>query len=297
MHSHRRRGCFGRALRLVLPGAVLSAVVAAPAFAQRAATADPNPGAITLTAGLDAPTLYYFRGIRQESEPRITLWPYGDVGIALMSGEGAVKRLTLNVGVWNSLHTGTSGSKTEDRGIHYEEDFYTTLTWGFDKGVSMAASFIAYTSANGGFATVKELDIKVSKSGMMAPYGLIALELSDKGQADAGEKKGTYVELGVGPNFPLAGGKVTLAIPVKVGLSAKDYYERRGDDKKFGFFDVGGLATMPLTRVPARLGSWNVHVAADFIALGAATKALNLDKDGEAKSSQVVALFGIGMSY
>ena len=56
---------------------------------------------------------------------------------------------------------------------------------------------------------------------MLAPYGLVAFEMGgdESGQATASHlrgKKGTYLELGVGPSWPVAGGKVTLAIPVKV---------------------------------------------------------------------------------
>lgn len=280
---------------------MVSVMLASPAFAQAPAS-DPNPGALTFTGGLDVPTLYFFRGIRQEIEPKLTLWPYGDIGIALASGDGALKSTSLNVGVWNSLHTGSSGSQIEGRSIHYEEDFYTTLTFGFDQGVSWATTFIAYTSPNGSYATVKELDLKISESGTVAPYCIIAFELSDKGQADLGQlfggKKGTYLELGVGPNWPLGGGKATLTIPVKVGLSLKDYYElSAGADNKLGFFDVGAFVTVPFTSVPSSFGTWNFHVGADFLKFGDTTKALNFGKELDSKSTKVVALFGIGVSY
>jgi hypothetical protein len=279
----------------------LTIATPAPAMAQGAA--DPNPGALTFTGSVDFPTLYYFRGIRQETEQKLTMWPYGDIGFALSSGEGAIKSSAINFSVWNSLHTGSSGSQTDGRSSHYEEDFLATLTLGFAQGMSLATSYIAYTSPNGGFATVKELDIKVAKSGMIAPYGLIAFELSEKGQADGGHlgdgKKGTYVELGVGPNWPLAGGKATLTIPLKLGMSLKDYYESPidGEDKKFGYFDIGALVTFPLTGIPSQFGSWNIHGGADVLVLGDTTEAFNINKDGETKKNKVVGLFGIGVTY
>jgi hypothetical protein len=299
---------YHRAVRAILAGVVLSISVGTPAFAQAPPAGDPNPGAITFTGGLDVPTLYYFRGIRQEVEQKVTLWPYGDIGIALSAGDGAVKSTALNFGVWNSLHTGSSGSDVEGRpgvGMHYEEDFYATFTLGFDKGISWATSYIAYTSPNDGFDTVKEIDLKVSKSGMIAPYGLLAFEIGGdtSGQADSGHlsdgKKGTYLELGAGPNWALAGGKATLTIPIKLGVSLKDYYESPvdGKDNKLGFFDVGALVTIPLTGVPSQFGMWNIHGGADFLAFGDTTKAFNVNKDGETKSSKVVALFGIGVTY
>ena len=44
----------------------MSAVMAGTAQAQ---AADPNPGALTFSGAFDVPTLYYFRGIRQEFDP------------------------------------------------------------------------------------------------------------------------------------------------------------------------------------------------------------------------------------
>ena len=278
--------------------AVTSLGAAGTAYAQN----DPNPGALTLTAGLDVPTLYFFRGIRQELDQKLTLWPYGDLGIALASGDGAVKSVGVNIGIWNSLHTGSSGSDSAFGGLHYEEDFYTTLALGFGSGVSLGTTFTAYTSPNALFTTVKELSFKVTKTHMLAPYGILAFEIGgdESGQADGGHtfggSKGTYLELGVGPSWPL-GEIATLAVPVKFGFSLKDYYERideSGDvtDEQFGFFDIGGLVTFPLTGIPSSFGAWNFHAGVDVLVFGDTTKAANLGDKGK-----VVGLFGIGLSY
>ena len=76
---------FGRAVRTGAAAAVLSALMitlaASPASAQ--AQSDPNPGALTVTASFDFPSIYYFRGIRQETDPGLTFFPAVDVGIAL----------------------------------------------------------------------------------------------------------------------------------------------------------------------------------------------------------------------
>src|SRR6185436_2752769 len=126
------------------------------------------------------------------------------------------------------------------------------------------------------------------------PYGIIAFELSDKGQADGGQffggKKGSYLELGAGPNWPLGGGKATLTIPIKLGVSLKDYYEIPDSalsitDNKFGYFDIGGLITFPLTSVPPKFGSWNIHGGVDVLTFGDTTKAFNINKDGKHKKN------------
>ena len=66
----------------------------------------------------------------------------------------------------------------------------------------------------------------------------------------------------------------------------------RDRDNAFGFFDVGALLTVPLSRVPASYGAWNFHVGGDVLAFGETTKAINGDK-----SSKGVFLFGFGVSY
>ena len=282
-------------------GLIAAALVLAGTTAARAQGADPNPGALTFTGGLDVPSVYFFRGIRQEADPKLTLFPYGDIGIALSAGDGGLKSSSINFGVWNSLHTGSSGLDGANERLHYEEDFYATLNLGFGGGVSLGTTFTAYTSPALMFNTVKELSFKVSKAHMLAPYGLIAFELGDN-QADGGHffdgKKGSYLELGVAPSWPL-GSRASLAVPVKLGVSLAHYYENAdgSGDSKFGFFDVGGLVTVPLAGIPAQFGAWNIHGGADVLVFGDTTEALNVNADGDTKKSQVIALIGIGVSY
>jgi hypothetical protein len=275
-----------------LIGALLPASAAAQA-------ADPNPGALTFTGAFDVPSLYLFRGIRQESDPSLTMWPYADLKIDLMSGDGAVKSAAVNFGVWNSLHTGTSGTDVADGRLHYEEDFYAALTLGFGGATSLTSQYTAYTSPNARFTTVKEVSFKVAQASKYAPYGLVAFEFDTEPglhQADGGLDAGTYLELGIGPSWPL-GGSTTIAVPVKLGMSLNDYYELAGEDNKFGYFDIGALVTVPLTGIPSRFGSWNVHFGGDYFALGDTTEALNVNSEGETSKHKVVGLFGFGVTY
>jgi hypothetical protein len=282
----------GRAIRVAAGAGVLSLAVAGSVMAQTPTPNDPNPGALTFTGNLDVPAVYVFRGIVQERDPKLTLFPSGDIGIALKSGEGGLKSVAVNFGSWHSLQTGSSGSNGPSDRLHYEEDFYATLSLGFNHGIGFATTYTSYTSPNGMFNTVKEIMFKVSKTHMIAPYAIVAFELDKNGQADGGSKKGTYMELGVGPSWPLAKGKLTLTVPVKLGLSLKDYYEGPTGDSKFGYLDVGGLLALPLTKVPSQFGTWNVHVGVDVYAFGDTTKAFNNGNGGRA-----VPYAGIGITY
>lgn len=302
-----------RATRTLLAALLLLLAAAGTASAQ----ADPNPGAVTLTTGIDFPSIYFFRGIRQEVDPKFTTFAFGDVGLALYSGDGGLKSFGVNFGVWNSLHTGSSGSGVDGQGIHYEEDFYVSASLGFGGGITVTPMYTAYTSPNGLYPTVKEISFKVAHASKYAPYANSAFELGgdEDGQADSGwalvsgGNQGSYLELGVAPSWGVGGKGMTLGVPVKLGMSLSDYYESPidGKDNAFGFFDVGGLVTVPFSSAPTKFGSWNLHGGVDFLSFGKTTKAFNIKQDGDSHEDCIagtacsgtdwVFSIGIGMSY
>jgi len=289
-------------------GVTLIIVLAAPAAGQTptASPADPNPGNMTLTGSFDAVSTYMFRGIRQHSTG-IALWPVADLGLAIFSGEGRLKSAGVNIGTWNSLHTGDTGADGPTGKLWYESDFYATLGLGFGGGASVATTYTAYTSPNNAFTTVKEIAFKLAldDSGYLGkaalkPYGLVAFEFDTApgvGQADGGSKAGRYLELGMAPGY--AGSRASLSVPVKVGISLADYYELNAGtaadpafvDNRFGYFSVAGLVTVPLGGTTS-FGAWNLHGGVEYQALGDTTKAFN---GGD--SSRVIGSVGIGFSY
>jgi hypothetical protein len=262
-----------------IAGISLLTILAAPAMAQDA------PPTVTMSAGIDVVNQYMFRGIRQNGTG-VATWPFFDLGIGAFEGDGPLKTVGINVGTWNSAHSKPSG--------WYESDVYATVGLGLGGGVGLATTYTSYTSPNDSFTHVKEVALKASfddstalGSAAMKPYALVAFELATEPgryQADGGLKGGRYLELGVAPG--ISGGRASLALPIKVGLSAGNYYELDGVDNKFGFFSVGGLVTVPFA------SHFNVHGGLEFQALGDTTKALN-GGDG----SQVIGSFGIGLSY
>jgi uncharacterized protein (TIGR02001 family) len=260
--------------------------------------ADPNPGALTITGNIDFLNQYMFRGIRQNSTG-MAIWPSFDLGIAAFSGEGGLKSVGVNIGTWNSLHTGDTGQDGPSGKLWYESDFYATLGLGFGGGVSFATTYTAYTSPNNMFSTVKEIMFKlgVDDSGALGkaalkPYVIFAFEIDTEpgtGQADGGAEAGKYLELGISPGY--AGSKASIAVPIKVGLSAGDYYELAGTDNKFGYFSIAGIVTVPLGGT-TKYGAWNVHFGAEYQKLGDTTKFFNGDE-----SNQFIGSVGFGFSY
>src|SRR5512138_3342333 len=205
----------------------------APAYAQN----DPNPGNLTLVGNADFTNTYMFRGIRQD-DTRVIVQPSAELDIALQSAASGLKSTSLNLGSWNSLHTGNAGLRSSSSGLGcacdklwYESDFYATLAFGFNRG-ALGITYTAYTSPNAGFNNVKELmfkfggdDSAVLKKAALHPWVIAAFEFdADRGhQADGGANAGKYLELGVSPGYSAA--KASVAVPVKVGLSMSDYYE------------------------------------------------------------------------
>src|SRR5206468_12476798 len=112
---------------------------------------DPNSGALHFTGGVDVPSVYVFRGFVQETDPKLTLFPYGDIAIALTSGEGKIKSTVVDVGGWNSLNTGSSGTDGPSGHAHYEEEFYARVNWLFGGGIAIGAGYMARTSPNNMF--------------------------------------------------------------------------------------------------------------------------------------------------
>jgi hypothetical protein len=278
-------GGSGRVWRIAAAAVVIAHLLSGTSAAQTGG--DPNPGAITFTGSMDASNTYLFRGIPQD-DTGLILWPAADLGVALRSGGGAVRSVTVNVGTWNSLHTGITGADGPSGKLWYESDFWTSVGVGFAGGVNVAATFTAYTSPNGAFPSVKELSLKASAPVRgINPYALVAFEL--EGQADGGAVEGRYLELGAAPGLSLAG--MAVAVPVKVGLSLEGYYEGLRGDERFGFFSVGASLTVPLSNERSRFGRWNIHGGADYVRLGD-SNALRLGEN-----TKVIISAGIGLSY
>jgi hypothetical protein len=270
-------------MRHIAYGLLAVLTLTTPALAQD--PSDTRP--VAVTAGVDSPSTYFFRGIRQEGDPELTLQPF--VNVAFAASETA----KINIGSWNSFHTGSTNDAFDS--TFYESDFYVSAA--FSAGaVSPTILYTAYMSPIEGelaaFPTVHELAFLASfdDSGStfpLAPSLALAFELGDYG-ADGGSEKGVYLEAGVAPGIPTGEGPLTLTIPMKVGLSLKDYYENlaTGEDSKFGYFSIGLGVAVPLG------SGWDIHGSVNVYAFGDTLELLN---NGDA--SQVVGSIGVGVGF
>jgi len=252
------------------------------------------PKRVTTIAGFDFASAYLFRGIYQEDRG-VIVPPFVDVGVSLYQGTGRLSSVTVNGGIWNSLHSGPSGHSGKGS-AWYEADYYGAITFAMGRW-KPGALFTSYTSPNDAFATVHELAAVLAYDDSASPFPLspkatLAFELH--GQADGGAGQGTYLELAIRPavkaidaaRYPL-----TLSVPVKLGLSVRDYYEGPNGSDRFGYFDTGLIASVPLAFMPSK-AAWEVHGGVDVLWLGDNLRLLN-------RSDKVkpIGILGFSVTY
>jgi hypothetical protein len=284
MRTTTRVACvFGVAGLLAGPARAQTGAVAQPPQGMAASTPAPEASApskkLTVTTGLDFASAYLFRGIMQKSGGAIAQ-PYADLGIAVAPGVSA------NVGGWESIHS------NPDAGNWYESDYYASVTFTAGR-IKPGLLYTSYTSPADSFATVHELAgvVTFDDSGNpfpLSPKVVVAFELGD-GSADGGADKGTYLELGVRPTVKLAP-RLTLAIPVKTGLSLNHYYEGPAGDTTFGYFDAGLQLSVPV--LSGKSGALDAHGGVDFYRLGDNLRLLNDDD-----AFKPVAIVGFTFTY
>jgi len=284
-----------------------------------AATADaqdkgPNTGRISFGGGIDFPTDYFFRGIVQEkdgfADGNYILQPYGDLTFKLREGTGAVTNVGLTFGLWNSLHGGPTGveggaggTATADPKIWYEADFYTKLSATVLDDFAAALIYTAYMSPNDRFATYEEvaLSLGYNDSKLLGPFALnpsVLIAFETDGQADAGRNQGVYLQLGLTPGYTVnakGGYPISVTLPLVLGLSLDDYYERigmGGGDDTFGYFSGGAAASVPLRFISTAYGSWQARAGLSVLVLGD-----NLEAANNGDDTEVIGTIGLALTY
>jgi hypothetical protein len=272
-----------RQIRRSLLAAVVAAglLVTSPTFAD-----SPNKGRVSFSIGSDITTAYFFRGILQERNGFI--WqPYGEVDLNVFTTEekdpDPIKSFTLFAGSWNSVNSKQTLSSGNGPGNWYESDFYAGMKALFFGNTEGKAWYIGYSYPGGAFHTVQEMDFQVSFNDAewlgkwaLNPYTLMAGEFDNTA---LGTKEGVYSETGIRPNFTLIDSEtypLSMAVPLKVGLSVTDYYEgANGNNYTFGYFQGGPVFTVPLAFIPSEYGSWAASAGVQTYAFGTSTQAAN----------------------
>lgn len=226
------------------------------------ATSSPALAQASVSAGVDFTNNYIFRGIPQ-TKNFVSSQPWIEVGADVSDSVSVV------IGSWNSLFDAPDGTP----GAFYESDFYAGVSFATGN-VGVDLSYIAYMSPSDWWdPAVQEIDLGFSFDHPVAPYATLAFEVD--GGADAGDDKGTYLELGIEPSYG------PVSFPVALGLGLNNYYETSAtEDNNYGFFSAGMTATAPVN---------------DYLELWGGVSIVHLGQLG-GDTTQGVVTFGLSVS-
>ena len=261
-----------------------------------------NPWSLTLAVG--ATNAYFFRCIPEEDRGAI-VQPAFELDYTAHQGDGWLKEAWLGVGMFNSFHsgpTGTGGDDAEPPKAWYEADYYFTMQGRLEHGFELSMTWWEYTSPNSQFDSITEVDVGVAwddgylwdDAFKIHPSLTLGREL--RGQSEfsdnpPGTHSGTYLGLGIAPQFTLVDlGEpgdpgsdhedeslpLTLTFPVLLNLSLDHYYEDdTGDDETFGGLDLGAQFDVPLPLLGTSFGQWSFQAGVHYLILGDSMKEQN----------------------
>ncbi len=262
----------------------------------------PNRGRISFSVGNDFTTAYFFRGILQERNGFI--WePYAELAINLFAGDGLLSTVDAGMGLWSSFHSNKTLASGSGPTNLYEVDYYPSLSAGLSFGLSTSLTYLVYTSPNGAFSTIQQLDLGLAfdDSELLGPFavGPTATFSFELDNTSFGDKEGGYFELALAPSVELSlpgdeAGAYPLAftVPLALGLSMYDYYETPTSDDTFGFFSFGANVGVPLAFIPEDFGAWSVNAAINVLVLSDTLKDVN-----KGDSPFPVGTFSLVMAY
>jgi hypothetical protein len=231
---------------------------------------------------VDFTNAYFFRGMYNERASFIAQ-PWLELYLSLYSSDtGPIRDFTVGAGVWNSVHSEDTGADENPRSL-YETDYYPLISIEFPYAVTLTTYYYWYTSPNGAFSTVEELnfrvdwdDSEVMERFPLAPWMNLAIETK---RTSFGNNKGVGLQMGVEPTlreFEHDRYPVSLTAPVEMGLSIDNYYEdeKHGDDV-FGYLSWGLAASVPLAFMPEGFGDWSASLSAKGFFFGDSLESAN----------------------
>lgn len=266
----------GRAIRFVT--AALAFLASAPAAAEPERSCDAG-GDETRACGaaaddgppvdgylsLDLTSHYEYHGFLYAEDVPVTQG-YARFTTPVYEGDGFLRAAHVGLGGFLSYHG--SGDRAQGEGL-FEADLLATLLLELPAGFAADLEYWLETSPNDSFSDIHELDLRLrwndaplwkgrlpERFGGLQPHLLLGVELD--GETDLGNEsfggadtdEGVYLEAGLRPSLRLLEHEthpVTLAMPLRLGLSLSDYYENLcGEDETFGFLEAALDLSAPL---------------------------------------------------
>lgn len=258
----------------------------------KAVVEEVSKSCITGDLGVNFVSEYVYRGVALENQGLITQ-PYLDLYFSLYKGDGFVNSVSLNLGLWSSLHS--------HKNHWYELDATAGISVGFAKNFTLTTSFVTATSPDDAFETFNTVDARLAYDdsdllGAFAlhPHALVSFDVNGTNAliSGGGSGEGIYYELGVAPSVALVKDgayPVTLTLPINVGLGNANVY---GGDT-FGYVSAGANVAVGLGFVPACYGTWTFNAGATYYHLGNQARANSEGTDDD----HVVFSGGLGLAF
>lgn len=252
-----------------------------------------NQGRLHLNLGVDTTNAYFFRGIVQEDDS-FAIQPWVEVEVDLF--ESNEYQYSAFLGLWNSIHgeATVGGAGTDDEFLEnwYEATPYVGFSVAHDRW-AVRAWYSLYTSPEGAFETIEEAAVSIAfddsdllfNGFALNPSITVAIETGRDFRDDADSDQGIYVEPAIEPAVVYESdilGDITLSMPMRIGLSAKDYYQDvNGGDEIFGFYDFGLKSSFNLP-IHRDYGKWTLDASFHFLILGDNPQEYNDEDDTDA---------------
>ncbi|MEP6667507.1 MAG: hypothetical protein ABJF10_00055 [Chthoniobacter sp.] len=223
---------------------------------------------ITGDIGVTLVSAYISRGLVLENQGVIAQ-PYLDLYFKLYEGTGFINKVTLNLGLWSSIHSHPQpdGSTSTTRNW-YEFDYTPGIAITFAKNFTFTASYFEFDSPADSFDTARSLNFNLAYDdtdllGKFAlhPHVTYLREITAPGVAGLGPN-GNYYEAGIAPGF--AAGPVAITFPITVGLGSEGFYA----SDTFGYVAGGCQLSIPLSFIPECYGKWTFSGGYTYYHLG-----------------------------
>ena len=249
--------------------------------------------------GIDITSMYLRHGIVMENQGAI-LQPYLDLSFRVYQGDGALTKVSVDVGFWNSFQSrktaagGVFGGGGSTTNAWFESDFTAGLNFVFANRVSVNPYYKAYMSPNDAFETAHDIGLRLAFDDTdllgafsLHPYALVEFDVENTSGNGTNNNDGVYYEVGIAPGVQV--GPVALSLPIKAGFGSNDYYAVNG----YGYLAAGVRAEYKLTCIPECLGSWAIHGDATYYNLGEGTENANVPAIRDTDNNEFV--FGGGL--
>lgn len=282
-----------------------------------------NQGDISLDAGVDYVTKYFFRGLLVEDDGYI-VQPHAQINFHVVSGCDV--EFTLFTGMWASLHgDDVSENNAQDPEVVNEFRFMLGAELDLYDMLTVTTTYMIQAFPNGvntlfGDEDIHEINVLVelhdgaiTKSNFsINPFMMYSYQLHDSNpNANNFSDESAFFLFGVKPTIAvnlMPDVDLAISIPVTIGMGGNNnaYVDAQGDGHTYGFTSVGLQGALPLWFIPKRFGSWNFVAGVDVYFLGEAAEDNNPEGgngnqgnvgEGDGEEFDMVGRFGINLHY